>query len=227
MIAIYRYQDIQRQLADSFEHRYKRKDVNITGILLARPELEETQKEILPHLNYWHYRSDYYTEFFCIGYTPKKPRDDREAKEVVTIGGEKWYFSPKAFSDVVDHLESQTKWKYDSQCYLIITNSRYDRDRKKASLDFRGGMVVNIGQAVKDEAIHSASQLADYLFQFAKRINEDSKDPVWDFSDSMGLRVVKRSLKDYFLALLPIQLSKSTKQAIHFVTRDLHSPERA
>jgi hypothetical protein len=227
MIPIYRYQDIQEKLAASFEKRYLRKDVNITGILLARPELEATQKEILPHLDYWHYRSDFYTDFFCIGYTPEKPKEDPKAKVVVTVGGKRWYFSPKAFSEVLDELESQTKWKYDSQCYLIITNSRYERKKKQAFLDFRGGMVVNIGQAVKDEAKESATQLADVLFLFAKNINENSNDPVWEFSDKMGLRVVKRSLKDYLLELLPKQLSRSTKQAIHFVTWDLKAKGRA
>ena len=48
----------------------KRKDAALTGILLARPEDAVARELVLPNLEYWHYRSDYYTDFFCAGYVP-------------------------------------------------------------------------------------------------------------------------------------------------------------
>ena len=221
MIPIYRTDQIKTVLADAFENRYKRRDVNITGILLARPEDPICKKEILPHLNYWHHRSDYYTEFFCIGYTPDRPFDVASPTPVTHVGGSPWYFSDHAFTEFLAEFEEQVNWTYDSQPYLLITNTRYDAQTKKADLDFGGAMIVNIADAVKTKAVASASQLADRLFDFAKRINEDTTDPVWEFSDELGVRVVKGTLKNYLMALLPKEVRKGTKQAIHFVARDL------
>jgi hypothetical protein len=221
MIAIYKYSEIQDTLREHFEKRYKRKDVNITGVLIARPETKATKEEIIPHLDYWHYRSDYYTEFFCVGYTPKRPDDDPTAQPVARVDRKQWYFSSQAFSEVLDEIERQTKWRYDSKAYLIITNSRYDRVANEARLDFSGAMVIDIGDAIKHEAIASASQLADGLFEFAKHLNENTRDPVWEFSDKQGFRVLRRSLRDYLIQRLPKYLRQPTRQAIHFVARDL------
>ncbi len=221
MITIYSYDQMASQLSNSFVQRYKQKDVNITGILLARPQHQFAQNEILPHLDFWHYRSDYYTEFFCVGYTDEIPSGDPKAQVVARVGGSDWYFVPQAFIDVVDRLRRETNWSYDDECYLLITNSRFDRNSGRAWLDFEGSIVVNLGQAVKDEAIPSATQLANVLFEFAKSINENETDPVWVFSDRMGLRVLKKSLIEYLLSWLPGAVNKGTKDAIHFVTQDL------
>lgn len=226
MMPIYQYSEIKEALKANFVHRYKRRDVNITGVLLARPETLATKDQIIPHLDYWHYRSDYYTEFFCVGYTPIRPVEDPEAKPITRVGGQDWFFSPRAFAEVLDEIERQTKWRYDSKTYLLITNSRYDRITQCANLDFSGAMVIDIADAVKQEAIGSASELADALFEFAKNINEDSTDPVWKFSDEQGLRVLGKSLKQYLIELLPSYLRQPTKQAIHFVARDLAATVR-
>lgn len=223
MIPIYRIDQILNALAEAFKTRYKRRDVNITGILLARPEDPTCKKDILPHLNYWHHRSDYYTEFFCIGYTPERPFDDSSARPVTRVAGADWYFSDRAFTETLVELECKVRWTYDSQSYLLITNTRFDQATGNARLDFRGAMIVNIGDAIKDGAVTSASQLADRLFEFAKRINEDTTDPVWEFSDELGLRVVKGTLRDYLLSLLPREVKKGTRKAIHFVAKDLRA----
>lgn len=226
MHAIYRYADIQETLKNNFERRHNRRDVNITGILIARPETPTTKEEIIPHLNYWHYRSDVYTEFFCVGYTPHNSSDILQTKPLARVENGGWYFSDQAFTEVVDEIERQTNWHYNSRTYLIITNSRYDRVSGKACLDFSGAMVVDIANAIKDESISSASELADALFGFAKRINEDVNDPVWEFSDSQGLHVLRKSLKHYLLKLLPESLQQPTRQAIHFVARDIQAVQR-
>jgi hypothetical protein len=221
MLTIFEYDQIATQLADSFANRYKRNDVNITGVLLARPQHEFAKKETLPHLDFWHYRSDSYTEFFCVGYTDDVPEEDRKAEVVARVGGKEWYFSPKAFIEIVNRIQRETSWRYDDECYLLITNCRFDRSLGRAWLDFEGSMVVNLGQAVKDKAIPSATYLADLLFEFAKNINEDDTDPVWVLSDKLGVRVLKKSLFEYLLSWFPSAMKKGTKQAIHFVTKDL------
>jgi hypothetical protein len=87
----YSRSDIEQALADAFKKRYKRKDAALTGVLLARPEDKITQEQIIPHLEYWHYRSDYFTDFFCAGYVPMTEAPD--ANEVgISIEDRRWGF---------------------------------------------------------------------------------------------------------------------------------------
>src|SRR5437763_1290258 len=122
MIAIWKKAEIESYLARSFQTRYKRKDVNITGILFARPENKVSQEQVLPNLDHWNYRSDHYTEFFCVGFTPFPEGPDADQKSIVTVGGSRWFFSARAFNEVLTEIETQTTWRYLSGCYLIVTN---------------------------------------------------------------------------------------------------------
>ena len=89
------YWGMLQTLEDAFRTRYKRRDVNITGMLFARPASRFAQREILPHIDYWHHRSDYHTDFFCPGYL----RDDsgQSGEVVANVGGAKWCFSNQGF----------------------------------------------------------------------------------------------------------------------------------
>jgi hypothetical protein len=53
--------------------------------------------------------------------------------------------------------------------------------------------------ACRDEAIRNVSDIFEALFESAKNINEATDDPVWEFSDRLGVRVIKSSLKALLL----------------------------
>jgi hypothetical protein len=222
MIPTWNKQHIEAYLSASFEHRYKRKDVNITGILLARPEIETAQKLVLPNLDHWNYRSDFYTEFFCVGFMPYPDAGQSDEDSIVTVGGHRWYFSARAFNEVLLDIEEQTTWRYRSGCYLIVTNTRYDEPTRRAWLDFRHAMVVDVDQVVATGAVKSADELAELLFEFAKHINEGpSQDPVWEFSDKVGFAVTKRSLTDYLIDFLPKPAKAIFQRAKPFAIQEL------
>ena len=222
MIPISTKTEIEAYLAESFRTRYKRKDVNITGILFARPELKATQDQVLPNLDHWNYRSDYYTEFFCVGFTCYPPPSQRAAASVVTVAGTQWYFSAAAFNEVLVEIETQTNWRYRSGCYLVITNSRYDAQTQRAYLDFRHAMSVDIARAVSSGAVESADELAERMFEFAKKINEgQTSDPVWEFSDTVGLVLLKKSLIDHLVDLLPTLAKAVFRRGENFVVQEL------
>lgn len=82
-------------------------------------------------------------------------------------------------------------------------------------------MRLNFREALEDKAISSPTELADFVFEFAKYVNEASEDPVWELSDKFGRRVVKRGLKDAFMAWLPVWLAPSTRAGMHFVVHEL------
>jgi hypothetical protein len=218
MEVFYNRKDIEKQLTKAFRERYKRKDAALTGILLARPEDKVAKDLILPHLEYWHYRSDYYTEFFCAGYAPVA--SVRTARPVgVTIRGKRWGFSLPAFIEIVEALEREAKWKYEGDSCLLLLSSYFDGTT--ARLDFRRCLRLNFNEALKDKAIQSPTQVADATFEIAKRINEGRTDPVWELSNKLGRKVIKAGVKDALLMLLPKWLGKPTRKAMHFAVHQL------
>ena len=134
MEVFYSRNDIEQHLTVAFQNRYKRKDAALTGILLARPEDKIAKDLVLPNLEYWNYRSDNYTDFFCAGYIPTDFVSS--AKSVgVTIRGLDWGFSLPAFVEIVETLEREAKWKYEGDTCLLLLSAYFDGQR--ARLDFR------------------------------------------------------------------------------------------
>jgi hypothetical protein len=221
MQVFYSKTDIESCLTDAFVSRYRQyrlKDVALTGILLARPEDKIAKEAILPNLEFWHYRSDYYTDFFCAGYIPTALVSD--AKPVgVTIDGLDWGFSLRAFVDLVEDIEKQTGWRYKGDPCLLLANSHFDGT--KAHLDFTRSIRINFREALEDKAIATPTELADSVFEFAKYVNEDATDPVWELSDNFGRKLIKRGLKDAFLAWLPNWLTPSARAGFHFVVHEV------
>lgn len=214
------YSQMLGVLGDAFRTRYRRKDVNIVGILFARPESRFTQDEILPNINYWHHRSDHHTDFFCPGYL----REDElgyEGKPAIEIGGIQWCFSVRSFVAVLAELEDCAKWRYSGGCELLLTNARYDKVRQQASLDLSSAIVFDLEAAKQDGAFREVNNLCETIFQFAANLNEAVDDPVWEFSDKQGLRIVRGSLKSFLVSYLPSWLKPEARKAFHFVTTDI------
>lgn len=207
-------------LTDAFLTRYRSfrlKDVALTEILLARPEDKITQESILPHLEFWHYRSDYYTDFFSAGYVPIA--FDVDARPVgIEIQGLDWGFSIRAFVELLTKIETETNWHSNGDPCLVLANAYFDG--QKAHLDFRRSIRINFREALNDNAIATPTELADSVFEFAKHVNEQTTDPVWELSDRLGLKVIKKGLKDAFLAWLPQWLRPSAKAGFHFVVHE-------
>jgi hypothetical protein len=223
MIPTHTKDAIRNVLTRSFQKYYKREHMNITGILIARPDEPEFKKHIHPNIEWWHHRSDCYTEFFCLGFTPEPERPNQQP--VLEVDGRPWFFSTRAFSELIRDIEANTRWRYSPGCHLLLLNSRYDRESKKADLDYRHGICINIDKAVREGAVASADELAEQVFEFAKTINESpTEDPVYVFSDKAGWRLAKGSLWKRFLAFLQKPLQEFYQQAKHYAITELEPP---
>ena len=216
---------IEDALTWAFEHRYRNKGVALTGILLARPEDTLTRDDILPHLDFWNHRSADFIDFFCVGYLPRWFADSTaNLPPVVTVGNGEWAFARSAFVELLSEVETAAGVTYDGSPCLLLLNSYYDGTRERARLDYSRIVWINFREAIGDGAIATPTQLAEFVFQFAKQANErpqakPSKDPVWEFSDGMGRRVMKRSVTDALLAFLPDWAKPNARRAIHFVVK--------
>jgi hypothetical protein len=199
--------------------------VNLTGILFARPETALAKAEIIPQIDYWHHRSDNHTDFFCGGFGAYGNQPDSEKPEdadpLPDIRHDKWWYSPIAFTQFVNEIESLSTWNYSGGADLIITNARYNRDQNTAMLDFTSAMVVDLESAKKDEAILTVPHLVELIFRFAKQINEDMQNPAWVCSDKKGFLVLRSSLKDLLLSFLPTALQPAARRAFHFKVSDI------
>lgn len=217
---------IEDALTWAFENRYRNKGVALTGILLARPEDSLTRAEILPNLNYWNHRSGDSIDFFCVGYLPRWFADSTaDLPPVVTVGSGEWAFALSAFVELLRDIEATANVAYDGGPCLLLLNSHYDGTRMCARLDYSRIVWINFRQAIEDGAVSTPTQLAEYVFQFAKQANErpiakPSKDPVWEFSDAMGRKVLKRGVVDALLGFLPDSIRPNARRAFHFVVKE-------
>ena len=113
--------------------------------------------------------------------------------------------------------------RYRGGCELIVTNARYDQESRRASLDLSSAIAVDLEAAQKDKAVRDVTDLCEAVFEFAKNLNEATNNPCWEFSDRLGFRVVKGSLKEFLLKYLPSWLKPEVRKALHFVTADLQA----
>ena len=216
---------IEDALTWAFERRYRNKGVALTGILLARPEDSLTRDEILPSLDFWNHRSADYIDFFCVGYLPRWVADSTAGlPPVVTVGNGDWAFARDAFVELLEEIEVAADVAYDGSPCLVLLNSYYDGSRNRARLDYSRIVWINFRTAIEDGAVSTPTQLAEYVFQFAKQVNgrpgsKPSNDPVWEFSDGMGRKVLKRGVIDALLGFLPESIRPNARRAVHFAVR--------
>ena len=191
----------------------------LVGILFCQPTSSLGKNEIVPHLEYFHHRSDFFVDFFCAGYGADWPRGKGEDENpVAVVDGVRWYFSSKRFNEARAELERKTKWNYSGETDLLLVVARKSPG-KTALLDFSTGIACNLEQMTKDEAISSARAFFENIFRLGKKY--DGEDPVSRLSDAMGLERGKNFLLDAVLRFLPEPARKLYKTSKHFVVQNI------
>jgi hypothetical protein len=218
------YIGVCRALGDRF-FSYKRNDVNITGLIFGIPDTPLGKAEYLPIIDYWHRRSDNVTDFFCGGFfeadeiTP--PPDSMPVAEIRHSPGRPWYFSSQMLADFVDEIAKKSSWTPSNEFDVILCTARHEKDERLASLDFTSAVCITLEEAKKVEAIRNLSNLLTMVFEFAKSINEDTRDAAWEFSDKRGILVLKQTLRAMLESWIPKWLSKGGKKAEIFAVHDI------
>ena len=199
--------------------KYRRVHVNeirnskLIGILLAHPNAPLPKKEIISMLPHFHMRSGEAIDFFCVGYGAYWPPEHYADQNIVTnIEGTDWLFSEQAYSDIIDELESSSKWKYSGETELLLISAL--KEAEELVLDFSTAIVCNLEVMSKDGAFSSVRAFFNDLFNYAKK--QSTINPTWGLSDDRGLKVGKSALKDAILSLLPKNLKESYKKAEHY-----------
>lgn len=191
----------------------------LVGLLFCHPGAALTQSEILPHLTHFHLRSDLGADFYCMGYGADWPPHHYVDNTVVAkAAGQTWLFSEQAFSEAIDELQQQTRWKYSGECELVLL-AAVAKPGLPVRLSHESAIVCHLEAMLADGAISSARAFFNSIFAFANTAIRD--DATWMLSDTQGLKVAKDFLKDSVLGLLPKALAEGYRKAEHVAIRDL------
>lgn len=198
---------------------HEERDSKLVGILLAHPRSILSKSEIIGHLSYFHYRSGEAIDFFCVGYGANWPENHYpDQNSTARIDGVDWFFSERAFSDVINELESKTKWQFSGETELILVPAKKDGNGQTV-MDYSFAIVCNLEAMQKDKAFTSVRSFFEGIFRFAKKNSCINK--TWGLSDQQGLRVGQSAIKEAVLSLLPRNLKVSYKKAEHYAVRDI------
>jgi hypothetical protein len=170
------------------------RDSKLVGVLICHPKAPIAKSEIVDQLAYFNERSGEAVDFFCAGYGAYWPPEHfSDQKIVATIQGVDWLFSEKAFSQVIDELESETSWAHSGETELILLTARKTKSGT-TEFDFKNAIVCNLEAMAQAKAFTSVRAFFTGIFRYA-RTHSDS-DATWGLSDTAGVKLGKDALKE-------------------------------
>ena len=191
------------------------KNVRMVGLLFARPDVPLAEVEVVPNLDYFHYRSGKHIDFFCAGYDGYTGRDETEGYRKINKEPElKWGFSERMFIRFMEDIEARSPWKYSGDCDLILANAHYDATKREVRIDLKHHVQCKLKQMKDIGAINSVTSFFEDIVRYAE--HADGEDPTWGFSDAQGAKLAGSALRRFILALLPKDLGKDAERAAHF-----------
>jgi hypothetical protein len=194
--------------------------VKMVGLLFCQPSDGLAESDVLPKLSYFHFRSGENINFYCAGYSAYGPPEVRGDERIVArIDDADWRFSEKRFNRFRQEIEVRTRWKYSGDVDLLLTNAKLDPDAKKPFLDFGSTIVCNLLHMRQQGLIASVSSFFESIFRYAE--DQASEDPIWGFSDAMGIKKGGDALRKLVLTVLPKNLGKDFERLSNFAVRDI------
>jgi len=191
----------------------------IMVLLISNPRDSGAAKDIYPKLPYINYRSGEHLEFLVTGLVHENDRmffSPKELIEVFTLEDGKYYFSDKAFVELITHLESITSWEYQGGSEIIVVD--YKINAQAGQLNWGNAFLIDIDEALKKKAIFSVSKFMESLIRIVK--NEESSTA---FTHALTIleQQGKKSLYSIVLSFFPKKYVDELKKIELFVPRDL------
>jgi hypothetical protein len=195
----------------------------MVGLLFARPESQIGREEIVPSLDYFHYRSGNNIDFFCAGcrrYGPSRQDGEQRVTQPRTRDEEPpWLFNVLLFERFRQQIETLSTWRYSGEADLLLMNALFDENDGRARLDFESALVCDLQRMKRDGAIETVQRFFEDVSRFAE--HAPVNDPTWGFSDRMGIHSAGAGLKRIILSLLPKNLGEEYKRVEHFAVRNI------
>jgi hypothetical protein len=191
----------------------------LIGILFCPPTRRLGKEEIIPNLEYFHYRSESFVDFFCVGYGLGWTSDTNpDFEAVATVDSAPWLFSAGKYNSLRAEMEGLSRWEYSGETDLLLLAARKN-SIETAYLDFSTAIACNLEAMQKDGAFSSVGAFFEQVFRFGQTF--EGSDPIATFSDRMGLKRGKNFLEDGILSLLPDAVSSLYRSAKHYAISDI------
>lgn len=192
-------------------------EARIVGILFIHPESAIAKNDILPRLDYYHYRAGSTTNLFCMGYGAEWPECQfLDRKEVGVIKNEKWYFSSESFNEIRAEFEKCTTWNYSGESDLLILCTK--NVKGKRILDFKKALVCQLESLINSNSIESIPKFLEEIFRLSELNSSINTELI---SDLHALKIAKVSILAWFLKAIKMEgvYNKSKGLAIHDVSK--------
>ena len=168
------------------ENERKLEDKHIIIFIFVKPS-DEISQEIIGNFNYLHHLSDKHCNIYPIGYsaTPWSKSQYNDVTKVKGVGNVNWYYSDKAFLEMVYQIQMRTKWKYSGEPeMMILQNNTNDQD----FLSFKNYICIRILAGLRKQYFPSFALLMQSIINSAKK-HVTGKEVIQDVS--------KKSIKDH------------------------------
>lgn len=194
----------------------------LMGIVFARHHSPFVQKEVLPHLEYWDRRAGLHTHFYFAGYQAVKDQDSEQVAVEIPGFSQRWTYSDREFNARRHCFEHTSTWRYGGDTELLLLNCHHGdhepRMRGRRPIDYSSVLCCRLEKMKDDKAFTSVSELFEKIFRFSEA--NIAANPIWGFSDFMGVGAAGSTLKQALLAALPALLSSEYQKAEHFAVHD-------
>ena len=225
MLAVTTYDEMCSILTESFDYWRSADDhnlkVRLCAVLIARPQTDLASREIVPEIEYFNERLGPRLHVFVAGCNRKGSTSTSNDRREIGRTGD-WLYSDIDFNRFRADLESRTSWRYNDGVELLLANATRNQQSRRASIDFGTAVRIDLEKAREVGAISSVAELIGRLARYCES-SENTTDPTWGFSDSMGGKIARSSIWHLFISLLPERIQNDADGARVFATVDLRA----
>ena len=154
------YQEMLKEIKENSEKYGTTYDMDV--ILITRPDLA-TGKDILNSLEYYHFRTSHFINFYLPGYGAYWTKEEYPDGKVVTeIDDVKWSFSNQRFAKFIEDIEEYSKWRYSGESDLILA------EVKDGILSFERVLEFHLDNMLRDKTIVSVYQFFEEIVHIGR-----------------------------------------------------------
>jgi hypothetical protein len=208
--------DWERMMAFLARNQTKRNArCSLVAIIIAHEAHGITKHELLPYVEYWHYRSEEWIDLVFPGYEEAMAQD----------GLFRTHFLAGAFSEFVAELESRCTWKYTGQPSVLLLSVVSD-PAGSIVLDFNRVIDLDLVRALKGGTIESLQAFVETLIRVSKEhAGELSQNSL---SDTLGASIFGKTMYTAVLKALKLEAITPLIGAVRdFRVKNRIAPRRA
>jgi len=173
---------------------------SLTVVVLAHGSAKIAKEQLLPFLDYWHFRSRDFVDFVFPGYSG----DPSVGKFKKRIPENAPRFSPSDFTEVVERFEASSTWRYGGEPSVFLLSAiRGTQPEALVSFDWSEVIDFDLARAISEKVIESPQTLFETIIRAAKSHSGDISQ--WSLSDMLGAGSLGSAILSALLENLPVK----------------------